>query len=89
MVKASFLIWKPAFFCKVKEIKPLSGGVVLYAAQSKEQSDAEIVKKGGFRTETSQGEGRGVPGLVLTSNRECPRPVADPPTLQLLYAKSD
>ena len=41
-----------SIFCKVKEIKPLSGGVVLYAAQSKEQIDAEIVKKGGFRAET-------------------------------------
>ncbi len=31
----------------------MSGGVVLYAAQSNAQIDAEIVKKGGFRTETS------------------------------------
>ncbi|MFK5926983.1 MAG: hypothetical protein QM483_10165 [Desulfuromusa sp.] len=51
MGKYRFLIWKPAFFCKVKEIKHLSGGVVLYAAQTNEQIDAEIVKKGGFQTE--------------------------------------
>ncbi len=46
-----FLFWKLAIFCKVKEIKRLSGGVVLYAAQSKVQIDAEIAEKGGFRTE--------------------------------------
>ena len=48
-----FLVWKPAIFRKVKESKPLSGGVALYAAQTKAQIDAEIAEKGGFRTETS------------------------------------
>ena len=47
-----FLIWKPAIFRKVKEVKHLSGGVVLYAAQANGQTDAEIAKKGGFQTET-------------------------------------
>ena len=44
--------WKPAIFGQIKEIKHLSGGVVLYAAQTNAQIDAEVVKKGGFRTET-------------------------------------
>jgi len=48
-----FLIWKPAIFRKVKEIRHLSGGVALYAAQSNVQIDAEIAEKGGFRTATS------------------------------------
>lgn len=52
MGTAAFLIWKPAIFCQIKEIKHLSGGVVLYAAQTNVQIDAELVKKGGFRTET-------------------------------------
>ena len=47
-----FLIWKPAIFFKVWEIKYLSGGVVLYAAQSNAQIDTEIEEKGVFRTET-------------------------------------
>jgi hypothetical protein len=47
-----FLIWKSAIFRKVKEIKHLSGGVVLYAVQANVQIDAEIAEKGGFRTET-------------------------------------
>jgi len=47
-----FLIRKPEIFRKVKEIKDLSGGVVLYAAQSNAQIDAEIAEKSGFRTET-------------------------------------
>ena len=50
---SQFLIWKPVIFYQIKEIKHLSGGVVLYAAQSNVQIDAELVKKGGFRTETS------------------------------------
>ncbi len=50
---SGFLIWKPAIFRKVKEIKRLSGGVVLYAAQSNAQIDDEIEEKSGFRTETS------------------------------------
>jgi len=47
-----FLIWKPEIFRKVKEIKYLRGGVVLYAAPSNALIDAEIAEKGGFRTET-------------------------------------
>ena len=54
----TFLIWKPEFFRQVKEIKPLSGGVVLYAAQAKAQIDAEMAEKGGFRTETSYDSSR-------------------------------
>ncbi len=47
-----FSIWKRAIFRKVKEIKDLSGGVVLYAAQSNPPIDAEIAEKGRFRTKT-------------------------------------
>jgi hypothetical protein len=57
-VQCAFLIWKPAILRKVKDIKRLSGGVALYAAQSNEQIDAEIAEKGGFRTETSYLTGR-------------------------------
>jgi len=49
----SFLIWKPAVFRKVKEIKHLSGGVVLYAVQTSVQIDAEIAEKDGLQTETN------------------------------------
>ena len=52
-VQGTFLVWKPAIFRKVKEIKHLSGGVALYAAQTNAQIDAEIEEKGGFRTETN------------------------------------
>ncbi len=52
-VICGFLIWKPAIFRKVKEIRHLSGGVALYAAQSNAQIDAEIAEKDGFRTETT------------------------------------
>jgi len=48
-----FLIWKPEIFCRVKEIKQLRGGVVLYAAQANAPIDAELVKKSGFRAETN------------------------------------
>jgi len=48
-----FLIWKPAIFRKVKEIKHLSGCVALYAAQSNVQIDAKIAEKGGFQAATS------------------------------------
>jgi hypothetical protein len=41
-------------FSQGQEIKHLSGGVVLYAAQSNVQFDAWIAEKGGFRTETNQ-----------------------------------
>jgi hypothetical protein len=53
MAHQQFSIWKRAIFHKVKEIKGLSGGVVLYAAQSNPQIDAEIAEKGRFRTKTS------------------------------------
>ena len=52
-MQCPFLGWKPAIFRQVKEIKPLRGGVALYAAQANAQIDAEVVKKGGFRTETN------------------------------------
>jgi len=47
-----FSIWKRAIFSKIKEIKDLSGGVVLYAAQSNPRIDAEIAEKDRFRTKT-------------------------------------
>jgi hypothetical protein len=50
MARPQFSIWKRAIFRKVKEIKDLSGGVVLYAAQSNPQIDVEIAEKGRFRT---------------------------------------
>jgi hypothetical protein len=53
MAQALFSIWKRAIFRKVKEIKDLSGGVALYAAQSNPPIDAEIAEKGRFRTKTS------------------------------------
>jgi len=53
MARPKFSIWKRAIFRKVKKIKDLSGGVVLYAAQSNPLIDAEIAEKGRFRTKTS------------------------------------
>jgi hypothetical protein len=53
MAQVQFSIWKRAIFRKVKEIKYLSGGVALYAAQSNLQIDAEIAEKGRFRTKTN------------------------------------
>jgi hypothetical protein len=47
-----FLMWKRDIFCKFKEIKGLSGGEHLFAAQTNLQIDAEIAKKSRFRTET-------------------------------------
>ncbi|MGK2906139.1 MAG: hypothetical protein ACSLFH_07325 [Desulfuromonadales bacterium] len=44
---------KRAIFRKVKEIKDLSGGVALYAAQSHPPIDAEIAVKGRFQTKTN------------------------------------
>lgn len=52
MAQWPFLIWKSVIFNKVKEIKDLSGGVILYAAQTNAQNNAEIVEKDVFRTET-------------------------------------
>jgi len=43
---------KRAFFCEVKEIKSLRGGVHLYAAQENSQVDAEIVEEDRFRLGT-------------------------------------
>jgi hypothetical protein len=48
-----FLMWKRGIFCKFKEIKGLSGGEHLFAAQTNLQIDAEIAKKSRFRTETN------------------------------------
>jgi hypothetical protein len=52
VARPPFSIWKRAIFRKVKEIEDLSGGVVLYAAQSNPLIDAEIAEKGRFRTKT-------------------------------------
>ena len=52
MKQSVFLIWKRAIFCQIKEIKHLSGGVVLYAAQTNALIDTELVKKSRFRAET-------------------------------------
>ncbi|RLB69686.1 MAG: hypothetical protein DRH07_10215 [Deltaproteobacteria bacterium] len=49
----TLLIQKPDIFRKVKKIKHLSGGVVLYAAQTDVPIDVEIAENGGFWTETS------------------------------------
>jgi len=40
-----FSIRKGGIFCKVKEIKGLRGGVLLYMAQAKPKIDVEIAKK--------------------------------------------
>ncbi len=48
-----FSYGKRAIFLKVKEVKRLRGGVAVYAAQATAQIDAEIVKKGRFRMETT------------------------------------
>jgi hypothetical protein len=53
MVQKQFSIWKRAIFCKVKEINDLSGGAVLYAAQSNPPIDAVIAGKGRFWTITN------------------------------------
>ena len=51
VARPQFSIRKRAIFRKVKEIKGLSGGVVLYAAQSNPPIDAEIAEKSRFRIE--------------------------------------
>jgi hypothetical protein len=48
-----FSYGKRAIFRKIKEIKCLRGGVHRYAAQVSALIDAEIAKKGRFRTKTS------------------------------------
>ena len=48
-----FSYGKREFFCKVKEIKYLSGRVVLYAAQTNMQIDTEIAEKSRFRMKTN------------------------------------
>ncbi len=48
-----FSIWKRVIFRKVKEIEDLSGGVVLYAAQSNPRIDVEIAEKDRFRMKTN------------------------------------
>jgi hypothetical protein len=52
MDTALFSYGKRAISPKVKEIKRLCGGVVVYAAQASEQIDAEIGEKGRFRMNT-------------------------------------
>ncbi len=47
-----FSIQKKAILYKVKEIKDLSGGVLLYAARAKLMVDAEIVQKSTFWMKT-------------------------------------
>jgi hypothetical protein len=53
MARPQFSIWKRVIFRKAKETKELSGGVVIYAAQSNPPIDAEIAEKGRFRTKTT------------------------------------
>ncbi|MBE9486861.1 MAG: hypothetical protein IMY82_06795, partial [Chloroflexi bacterium] len=48
-----FSYGKRAIFRKVKEIKWLRGGVVVYVAQTGVQVDAEIAEKGRFRRKES------------------------------------
>ena len=45
--------WKRGIFHRGKEIKELSGGVQMYAAQTRPQIDAAMTKKDRFRTETT------------------------------------
>ena len=52
-VATLFLIRKRALFRKVKPVKHVSGGGVLYAAQTYVKTDAEIAEKGRFRAEIS------------------------------------
>ena len=48
-----FSIRKEVILCKIKDIKDLSGDVLLYAAQAKPMIDAELVQKGTFRMKTT------------------------------------
>jgi len=52
MGPAPFVTPKRGVFRKVKEIKDLRGGVLLYAAQANPQIDAEIAEKACFGMET-------------------------------------
>jgi len=52
METSKFSDWKREIFRKVKELKHLCGGVVLYAAQANAQIDAEIAEKGRFLMKT-------------------------------------
>jgi hypothetical protein len=52
--RMAFLNRKRAIFRCSKELKGLSGGVVLYAAQANPQIDAATAEKGRFRAETRQ-----------------------------------
>jgi hypothetical protein len=52
MATATFSYGKRAIFPKVKEIKPLRGGIDVYAAQARMQIDVEIGEKGRFRMKT-------------------------------------
>ncbi len=52
MGTAQFSYGKRAIFPKVKEIKPLHGGVVVYAAHARVRIDGEIGGKGRFRMKT-------------------------------------
>ncbi len=53
MATIQFSDWKRAIFRCGKEIKGLSGGVVLYAAQTSPQIDAATAEKGRFRMKTN------------------------------------
>ena len=53
MDTAQFSYGKRAIFSKIKEIKHLRGGVVVYAAQASAWIDAEIGGNGHFRMKTS------------------------------------
>ncbi len=53
MDTVKFSYGKRAILPKVKEIKPLHGGVAVYAAHVRARIDAEIGGKGRFRMKTS------------------------------------
>jgi uncharacterized protein YjlB len=55
MDTAWFSCWKRTIFPKVKESKPLHGGVAVYAAHARVQTNAEVGEKGRFLMETSLG----------------------------------
>jgi hypothetical protein len=52
-IKMWFSIRKAVILGKVKEIKGLYGGILLYAAQASPYIDAEIVQKGNSRMKTN------------------------------------